>query len=53
MKEMAEVSTISTIKVDTQKSIILGITTYIILTFLIYPNPLLMLTFDSISYSLI
>ena len=53
MKEIAEVSSISTIKVDTQKSIILGITTYIILTFLIYPNPLLMLTFDSISYSLI
>lgn len=53
LKELSEVSSISLISVDIPKSIILGLTTYILLTFVIYPNPLLILTFDSISYSLI
>lgn len=36
-------------KVGFIKSILLGSTLYIILTYLIYPNPLLVLTFDGIS----
>jgi NADH:ubiquinone oxidoreductase subunit 2 (subunit N) len=42
----------STIHVSLERSLILGISLYFILTLLIYPNPLLMLTFDSLLNSL-
>lgn len=37
-------------KITTPNSIILGITTYLIITILLYPKPLLILTFDLLCY---
>jgi hypothetical protein len=56
-KDLGDVSGVTiaskTSRIDLTRSLILGSTFFIILTLLIHPDPLLMLTFDAVSGALL